>query len=107
MIENKEKNKFFLLFSMESSWRETGVFLIFWGKIKKHLSLSEKSLSENFYFIKIFAQTASLFYKGMFPCFFFGKFSTLFSNMAKALINFRRAVLGWMTSSMKPRCAAR
>jgi len=35
-----------------------------------------------------------LYHKGIFPCFFLGKLATLFSNIAKALINFRRVCLG-------------
>lgn len=39
-------------------------------------------------------------YKGIFPCFFLGKFITLFSNILKARINFWRVSEGKITSSI-------
>ena len=46
-------------------------------------------------------------YNGIFPCFFRGLLSTLFSSMANALISFRLVSLGSITSSTKPLSAAR
>jgi len=45
-------------------------------------------------------------YKGIFPCFFLGRFATLFSSIAKALMSFLRVSLGSITSSIYPRSAA-
>ena len=46
-------------------------------------------------------------YSGMFPCFFGGFESRLFSNNDSALINFGRVWEGSITSSTNPRSAAR
>lgn len=46
-------------------------------------------------------------HNGTFPCFLLGLATALFSSIAKALINFRRVSCGWITSSIKPRAAAR
>ena len=53
------------------------------------------------------AGIAILDYSGTFPCFLFGLATALFSSMAKALMSLRRVSRGWITSSMKPRAAAR
>ncbi len=47
------------------------------------------------------------FYNGILPCFFLGSLSTLFSSILNALINFKRVSFGSITSSIKPRSAAR
>lgn len=46
-------------------------------------------------------------YKGIFPCFRFGKSGTLFSSMLNALISFLLVSCGKITSSINPRSAAR
>src|SRR5207248_7435528 len=43
---------------------------------------------------------------GIFPCFFGGFLSRLFSRLRSAVISLRRVSRGWMTSSMNPRPAA-
>jgi hypothetical protein len=45
-------------------------------------------------------------YSGIFPCFFGGFLSRLFSSMASAWISFFRVSRGWMMASTNPRSAA-
>jgi hypothetical protein len=48
----------------------------------------------------------SHFHSGIFPCFFGGFLSRLFSSISSAWISFLRVSRGWMTASTKPRSAA-